>query len=91
MSPKVNWQGVFPAVTTQFREDMSVDVDATAKVMDALISDGVSGLIVGGTVGENCSLSTKEKSASREAGRAGAKGRVPVICGIAEFTTAISK
>jgi 1-pyrroline-4-hydroxy-2-carboxylate deaminase len=90
MTPKVTWQGVFPAVTTQFRADLSVDVDATAKVMDALIQDGVSGLIVCGTVGENCSLSTREKVEIMEAGRAVAKGRVPVICGIAEFTTAFA-
>jgi 1-pyrroline-4-hydroxy-2-carboxylate deaminase len=90
MTKKVDWQGVFPAVTTQFREDMSVDVDATAKVMDALIQDGVSGLIVCGTVGENCSLSTKEKIQIMEAGKATAEGRVPVICGIAEFTTAFA-
>ncbi|HSV51172.1 MAG TPA: dihydrodipicolinate synthase family protein, partial [Burkholderiaceae bacterium] len=90
MTRKVNWQGVFPAVTTQFREDMSVDVDATVKVMDALIQDGVSGLIVCGTVGENCSLSTKEKIQIMEAGKATAEGRVPVICGIAEFTTAFA-
>lgn len=90
MSHKVDWRGVFPAVTTQFRADMSIDIDATAKVMDALINDGVSGLIVCGTVGENCSLSTAEKVQIMEAGRAVAKGRVPVICGIAEFTTAFA-
>ena len=90
MAQKIDWHGVFPAVTTQFRADMSVDVDATAKVMDALIKDGVSGLIVCGTVGENCSLSTREKVEIMEAGRAVAKGRVPVICGIAEFTTAFA-
>jgi len=42
---------VFPAVTTQFREDLSLDIDATARVMENLIRDGVSGLIVCGTVG----------------------------------------
>ena len=33
----ISWQGVFPAVTTQFREDFSLDIDATAGVMDALV------------------------------------------------------
>ena len=90
MAQKIEWHGVFPAVTTQFRADMSVDVDATAKVMDALIKDGVSGLVICGTVGENCSLTTREKVEIMEAGRAVAQGRVPVICGIAEFTTAFA-
>ena len=90
MAKRIDWSGVFPAVTTQLREDLSVDVDATAKVMNALINDGVSGLIVCGTVGENCSLATAEKVQIMEAARAVAKGRVPVICGIAEFTTAFA-
>jgi dihydrodipicolinate synthase/N-acetylneuraminate lyase len=87
---KVTWSGVFPAVTTQFRDDLSLDIDATARVMEALIRDGVSGLIVCGTVGENCSLTIAEKVAIMEAAKSVARGRVPVICGVAEFTTAFA-
>ncbi|MBK9133228.1 MAG: dihydrodipicolinate synthase family protein [Betaproteobacteria bacterium] len=90
MSARIAWQGVFPAVTTQFREDFSLDVDATATVIDGLIRDGVSGLIVCGTVGENTSLSRAEKVQLMEAAVGVARGRVPVICGIAEFTTAFA-
>ena len=53
MSPRISWEGVFPAVATQFNDDLSLNIDATAKVMDGLIRDGVSGLIVCGSVGEN--------------------------------------
>ncbi|EFH09929.1 dihydrodipicolinate synthase family protein [Teichococcus cervicalis] len=87
MAQKPAWSGVFPAVTTQFREDFSLDLDATARVIRALVADGVSGLIVCGTVGENCSLSASEKVAVMEAAKDAASGRVPVIAGIAEFTT----
>ena len=87
---KPNWSGVFPAVTTQFREDLSLDIDATARVMENLIRDGVSGLIVCGTVGENTSLRKEEKIAVMEAGKAVARGRVPVISGVAEFTSAFA-
>ena len=90
MSAAVAWQGVFPAVTTQFKDDFSLDIDATARVMQALIGDGVSGLIVCGTVGENTSLSRSEKVQIMEAARSVAAGRVPVICGVAEFTTAFA-
>jgi 4-hydroxy-tetrahydrodipicolinate synthase len=58
--------------------------------MDALIRDGVSGLIICGTVGENCSLTKAEKIAIMEAAKDVARGRVPVIVGIAEFTTAFA-
>ena len=90
MAHRVNWRGVFPAVTTQFRADFSVDVEATRKVIAGLIRDGVSGLVVCGTVGENCSLSTAEKVEVIEAAVDVAQGRVPVIAGIAEFTTAFA-
>src|SRR5918998_2226168 len=87
---KVSWEGVFPAVTTQFREDFSLDVEATRRVMDALIRDGVSGLIVCGTVGENTALTRSEKIEVMEAAKDVARGRVPVIAGVAEFTTAFA-
>jgi 1-pyrroline-4-hydroxy-2-carboxylate deaminase len=90
MAPRISWEGVFPAVTTQFRDDFSVDLDATGKVIDALIRDGVSGLIICGTVGENTSLTRAEKIALMETAKAVSAGRVPVICGIAEFTTAFA-
>jgi 1-pyrroline-4-hydroxy-2-carboxylate deaminase len=87
MANKIGWEGVFPAVTTQFKPNYELDLDATAKVLDGLIRDGVSGLIVCGTVGENTSLSRSEKVAVMETAKSVARGRVPVIAGIAEFTT----
>ncbi len=87
---KITWAGVFPAATTQFREDFSVDLDATRRVLEALVRDGVSGLIVCGTVGENTSLARDEKIALMEVAKDAARGRVPVIAGIAEFTTAFA-
>ena len=58
------WSGVFPATTTQFGRDESLDLSATQKVVAALIDDGVNGIICMGTVGENCSLSPPEKRTS---------------------------
>ena len=56
-----NWSGVFPAATTQFDESLNVDLTATKAVQAALIRDGVHGMVVLGTVGENNSLSADEK------------------------------
>jgi len=81
------WSGVFPAVSTQFRADLSVDYDATGRVISALVNDGVSGLIIGGTVGENCSLRREEKVRLMEVAREAAAGKVPVVAGVAEYTT----
>ena len=49
----VTWRGVFPAATTEFRADYSLDLPATGKHIDAMIRAGVHGMIVLGTVGEN--------------------------------------
>ena len=91
MRNSVTWNGVFPAVTTQFRDDFSVDYEATHRVIAKLVREGVSGLIVCGTVGENCSLTKAEKIGVMEAARDAAGGRVPVICGIAEYTTEFAR
>jgi 4-hydroxy-tetrahydrodipicolinate synthase len=81
------WKGVFPAVTTQFNEDFSIDIDATQRVQDALVNDGVNALIVLGTCGENNSLDADEKRAVVKAAVEAVNGRVPVICGVSEFDT----
>lgn len=57
------WAGVFPAVTTQFDAAGDVDLAATQAVLAALVRDGVHGLVLLGTVGENNSLSAEEKRA----------------------------
>ena len=90
MAGKVTWQGVYPAVTTQFNDDFSLDITATHRVMEGLVRDGVSGLVVCGTVGENGTLARHEKIAVMEAAKDAARGRVPVICGVAEFSAAFA-
>ena len=83
----MRWTGVFPAVTTQFSENLSVDISATQGVIDNLIKDGVHGLTMLGTCGENNSLEPEEKLQVLSAACETAKGRVPVIVGVSELTT----
>lgn len=87
---RIGWRGVIPAVTTQFRSDLSVDLEATKRVIDALIDDGVSGLIVCGTVGEGTSLTATEKRDVLATAVEVSRGRIPVIAGVAEYTTALA-
>ena len=63
MPLQVDWTGVFPAVPTQFHDDYSVNLDATREHVEALLDGGIHGLIMLGTIGENCSLSIEEKVA----------------------------
>lgn len=83
----VTWQGVYPAVTTQYNNDMSINFEATQKMVDSLIKEGVDGIIAIGTVGENCSHTREEKLAILKAIYEVVDGRVPVISGVAETTT----
>jgi 1-pyrroline-4-hydroxy-2-carboxylate deaminase len=81
------WRGVYPAATTQFAADGSVDIDATQRVLTALVDDGVNGLILLGTCGENNSLDADEKLAVLRAGVEAVGGRVPLVTGVSEYTT----
>jgi 1-pyrroline-4-hydroxy-2-carboxylate deaminase len=83
-----NWTGVFPAATTQFDSALELDLPATQKVQAALLRDGVHGLVLIGTVGEGNSLSAAEKRQVVRAAVEVSEGRVPVIAGVSEFTTA---
>jgi len=84
---QVDWAGVFPAATTQFAPDLSIDYGATQKVQDALVRDGVHGLIIMGTVGENNSLEADEKRAVLKAAVEAVGKRVPIIAGVSELDT----
>lgn len=81
------WEGVYPAATTQFAEDLSIDLDATQRVQSALVDDGVDGLIILGTCGENNSLEPQEKRQVLKGAVEAVAGRVPIIAGVSEFTT----
>jgi dihydrodipicolinate synthase/N-acetylneuraminate lyase len=86
----LNWRGVFPAATTQFTSDQEVDIPATMRHLDAMVAAGVHGMIVLGTVGENCSLEFEEKVAVTKATVEQLGGRVPVLVGVAEYTTSLA-
>src|SRR4051812_4520602 len=85
---KTNWSGVFPAVTTQFRADQSLDLEATARHVEVLIGSGIQGLIMLGSLGENVALDPQEKRAVMDTTVRVARGRVPVLSGVAETSTA---
>lgn len=84
----VSWRGVFPAVCTQFRPDYSLDIPATLKHIDAMLGAGVHGFVMLGSVGENTTLEPGEKRELLKAAIDHIGKRVPVLTGVAEYTTA---
>jgi dihydrodipicolinate synthase/N-acetylneuraminate lyase len=82
------WSGVFPAATTQFDSALELDLEATQRVQKALIQDGVHGLVLMGTVGEGNSLGAAEKRSVLTGAVEVSEGKVPIIAGVSELTTA---
>jgi 4-hydroxy-tetrahydrodipicolinate synthase len=58
--------------------------------LDAMIEAGVHGMIMLGTVGENCSLEFNEKTELLTKTVNHINGRVPVLSGVAEYTTRLA-
>ncbi|HWN93559.1 MAG TPA: dihydrodipicolinate synthase family protein [Methylomirabilota bacterium] len=85
---KPHWQGVFPAITTQMHKDGSLNLDATAAHAEALIKSGVSGMIFLGSLGENQPMTGEEKRRVMTAMIEAVNGRIPVLSGVAETSTA---
>ena len=84
----VSWRGVFPAACTQFHADFSLDIPGTLKHVDAMLAAGVHGMIMMGSVGENTTLEPAEKRDLLKATVAHLGQKVPVLVGVAEYTTA---
>lgn len=83
----ISWHGVFPALTTQFSADESIDIDATARHLEQMIAAGIHGVILLGSVGENTALDYEEKMTVLKELKAVVNGRIPVLSGVAEVTT----
>ena len=84
----IDWQGVFPALMTEFKADGALDLDATQRHIQSCMDAGIEGLVMLGTLGENPSLTADEKEQVLRAAVEAADGRIPVLTGVAEYTTA---
>ncbi len=80
--------GVFPYLPSPIGEDGRVLTDVLARLVDHLIEAGVHGLTPLGSTGEFAYLTTEQRLAVVKATVQAARGRVPVIAGVAATTTA---
>jgi 1-pyrroline-4-hydroxy-2-carboxylate deaminase len=84
----MQWRGVFPAITTPFHPDLSVDLAFLRRYVGWLIDHGARGIVPLGSLGEGATLSFDEKLAVLKACCEAAGDRVPVVPGIAALSTA---
>ena len=83
----VQWQGIFPALTTKFTADDKLDLLLFEINLQAQLVAGVNGIILGGTLGESSVLSVEEKESLVRFAVEKVNGKGPVILNIAEGST----
>lgn len=83
----INWQGVFPALTTKFTVEEELDLPAFVTNLQAQLDAGVDGIILGGSLGEASTLSNEEKNRLVHTAVEYVDGQVPVVLNIAEGAT----
>lgn len=84
----VELTGVIPAITTPFAEDGALDLDGFRTLVEAVIGDGVHGIVVAGCTGESWALEDDERVRLFAAAVDQAQGRVPIVAGCGAITSA---
>jgi dihydrodipicolinate synthase/N-acetylneuraminate lyase len=83
----VQWQGIFPALTTKFTNEDQLDLPLFEKNLDAQLNAGINGIILGGTLGESSVLTIAEKETLVKFAVEKVNGKIPVVLNIAEGST----
>ncbi|MBR9853558.1 MAG: 4-hydroxy-tetrahydrodipicolinate synthase [Algicola sp.] len=74
--------GTGVALVTPFRDDLSVDVEALARIVELNIQDGTDYLVVMGTTGETATLSQADKQLVVDVVVRTNAGRLPLVLGV---------
>lgn len=83
----MTWRGVMPAITTPFKEDLSVDHAFVAKHCNWLVDNGCTGIVTPGSLGESATLTVDEKLALWSTVVDAVGKRAPVVAAIASLST----
>ena len=81
------WAGVFPAVTTKFKADSSLDLEAMTQHLEFQLEAGVHGIIILGSLGECSALNMEEKLQLTDFFVKQVNKRVPLLACVAESDT----
>ena len=85
---EASFRGVFPYLVSPVDAQGAVKSDVLARLCDDLVAAGVHGLTPLGSTGEFAYLSWEQRRRVVEVVVAAARGRVPVVAGVASTTTA---
>ena len=84
-------RGVLVALVTPMTRDGRVDEPAVERLIDHVIGGGVHGLLALGSTGETASLDESARRTVLSAVVKAARGRAPVICGVAQSHLAAAR
>jgi 4-hydroxy-tetrahydrodipicolinate synthase len=87
MTDDPGWHGVFPYLVSPVDETGRVKRDVLAALVERLIAAGVHGLTPLGSTGEFAYLTTEQRLDIVDTVARAARGRVPVVAGVAATTT----
>jgi len=82
----MKWQGVFPAITTPFQPDYSIDHAFLGKHVRTMLDAGCQGIVALGSLGEGQTLTKSEKLDILKTCKQAA-GRAPLVAGISALST----
>lgn len=74
--------GTGVALITPFKDDMSVDHEALANLVNFNVDNGTDYLVISGTTGESVTISKQEKKEIIETVKLANKGRLPLVLGV---------
>lgn len=83
-----DWSGVFPAITTPFHEDRTVDYGFMRRHVQWMMENGCKGLVPLGSLGEAATLTLGEKVRILEVCKEALGPRTPLVPGISGLSTA---
>lgn len=83
-----DFHGVFPYLVSPLDSDGQIRSDVLGRLCDDLVKSGVHGLTPLGSTGEFAYLNNAQRAAVVQATIEAARGRVPVVAGVASTSTA---
>jgi len=83
----ISWKGIYPAFTTKFTAGDTLDMKLFETGLEAQISAGIDGIILGGSLGEASTLTIAEKETLVKLTIEKAEQKIPVVLNIAEGAT----
>ena len=85
---QISWKGVMPAITTPFRDDLSIDIDFLERHCSWLVDNGATAIVALGSLGEGATLQFDEKLDVLSACARAVGKRVPVVAAVSSLGTA---